>query len=86
VPLIGIVYDPKVAAYIEALGMPSAGDVKDFNLETARAAVRSVVDDREKYVALLKSRSVEFEAMAREDAQQLLNLLQQPKKEKRRAT
>ena len=30
VPLIGMIYDPKVTAYIEALGMPSAGDVRNF--------------------------------------------------------
>jgi polysaccharide pyruvyl transferase CsaB len=83
VPLIGMVYDPKVAAYVEALGMPLAGDVRSFDLETAKAAVKAVMDDREKYADCLRCRSVEFEAMAREDARLLLKLLQSPKNSRR---
>jgi polysaccharide pyruvyl transferase CsaB len=80
VPLIGMSYDPKVEAYVTALDMPSAGDVKDFDLETAKAAVRAVVEDREKYVRTLKDRSIEFEGLAREDAHLLLKLLEAPEK------
>ena len=40
------------------------------------------MDNREKYVAQLKERSLEFEAMAREDARQLLQLMEAPGKEK----
>ena len=83
VPLIGMVYDPKVAAYVEALGMPLAGDVRSFDLVTAKAAVKAVMDDRVKYTDCLKCRSEEFETMAREDARQLLKLLEEPKKKRR---
>jgi polysaccharide pyruvyl transferase CsaB len=83
VPLIGMVYDPKVDAYIRALDMPSAGDVTAFSPEAARAAVEAVMGDRGKYVQTLRDKSVEFEAMAREDARQLLKLLEAPKKTRR---
>jgi polysaccharide pyruvyl transferase WcaK-like protein len=83
VPLIGMIYDPKVAAYIRALEMPSAGEVKDFSLETAKVAVGAVMEDREKYVRTLKEKSIEFEGLAREDAQQLVRLLESPEKTRR---
>jgi len=86
VPFIGMIYDPKVEAYVRALDMLSAGDVKDFSLETAKAAVKAIMDDREKYVGILKDKSVEFEGLAREDARQLLRLLDAPHKKSRRAT
>jgi polysaccharide pyruvyl transferase WcaK-like protein len=85
VPLIGMIYDPKVEAYVRALDMPSAGDVKNFSLETAKAAVKAIMDDREKYVGILKDKSIEFEGLAREDARQLLRLLEAPNKKSRRA-
>ncbi len=75
-PLIGIIYDPKVAAYVKTLSMPSAGDVTDFTAETAIAAVKLIVNDREKYAAALRQKSADLEALAHEDAQQLLRLLE----------
>ncbi|SHH92074.1 polysaccharide pyruvyl transferase CsaB [Sporobacter termitidis DSM 10068] len=80
VPLIGMIYDPKVEAYIKALDMPSAGDVKNFDIEEVKAAVRAVTGDREKYVSILKNKSIEFEVLAREDAKLLVELLQSEKK------
>jgi len=37
VPSLGLVYDPKVASYLQELGLPSAGDVCDFHREHAIA-------------------------------------------------
>lgn len=80
VPLIGMIYDPKVAAYIEALDMLSAGDVKDFDATLAMTAVEAVMNDRQTYVERLRQSSARFESLAREDAQQLLRLLESDKK------
>lgn len=79
IPFVGMVYDPKVEAYIDALKMPSAGNVTNFDFERAMDAVRSIIDDREKYVGNLRELSGAFEAMAREDARQLLKLLEDDK-------
>ena len=38
VPVLGLVYDPKVASYLKELDMPSAGDVHHFRREEAIAA------------------------------------------------
>ncbi len=76
VPFIGIVYDPKVEAYIDSLGMLSAGDVRDFNAEHAMDDVKALMEDRGKYVDILRNRSADFEHLAREDAMHLLRLLE----------
>ncbi len=75
VPLAGIIYDPKVDAYVNALGMPSAGDVPNFTPDTALSAVRTVLTDRDRYEALLCEKSQAFEALARTDAERLVALL-----------
>jgi polysaccharide pyruvyl transferase CsaB len=79
VPLVGLAYDPKVEAYIEALGMLSDGDVRQFDVEASLAAIAAVMNDREKYIDILKTRTAALEAMAREDAQLLRELLERPK-------
>ncbi len=76
VPFIGIVYDPKVEAYVSALDMLSAGHVNNFSPDAAAAAVDTLLSDREHYVETLERRSSEFEAMAEQDAGRLLQLLE----------
>lgn len=83
VPLIGIVYDPKVAAYVQALKMPSAGNVVDFDPVRAMCAVNDIMQDREKYVRILKDLSAELESLARNDALELIKLLEAPKNKRR---
>ncbi len=79
VPFIGIVYDPKVEAYVAALNMLSAGNVSDFEPEGAMAAVDTLIADREHYAGILTRLSAEFEEMAKQDAARLLELLERGK-------
>lgn len=83
VPLIGIVYDPKVAAYVKALEMPSAGNVVDFDAAKAMSAVNDIMQDRERYVCILKGLSNELESLAQNDARELIKLLETPKAKRR---
>lgn len=76
VPFIGVVYDPKVDAYIDALGMLSAGDVREFNTELAMSSVKALMENRSDYVLSLKNTLARLESLAQQDAQLLLKLLE----------
>jgi polysaccharide pyruvyl transferase CsaB len=80
VPFIGMVYDPKVDAYIKALHMLSAGDVRDFDAEIVMETVKELMAHRDAYVASLKRSLTELESLAHEDAKLLLELLESDKK------
>ncbi len=80
VPFIGMVYDPKVDAYIKALDMLSVGDVREFDADKAMDAVKDLMENREKYADALKHSVTELESFAREDARLLLELLESDKK------
>ena len=80
VPFIGMVYDPKVDAYIKALSMLSAGDVRELDDVRVLEAVKNLMENREKYVNSLKRSLLELESLAHQDAQLLLELLESDKK------
>ena len=58
VPVLGVVYDPKVSACARALGMPLAGTLEAFDANAALQTLRAVLDEREAYVEKL-ARAVE---------------------------
>ena len=58
VPVLGVVYDPKVSACAKALGMELAGTLEAFDADAALQTLRSVLDDRAAYVEKL-ARAVE---------------------------
>jgi len=76
VPFIGFVYDPKVLAYTDALTMPSAGDVADFDVDVALASILQLLENREQYAEILRRKSHKLEAAAKEDPALLLALLE----------
>jgi len=80
VPFIGMIYDPKVDAYIKALHMLSAGDVRDFDAGRVMETVKELMAHRDEYAASLKRSLTELEALAHEDAKLLLELLESDKK------
>lgn len=55
VPVIGIVYDPKVEYYLEVLKMPCAGDIRCDSLDAKRitARMQGIFFDLEKYREIL---------------------------------
>ena len=76
VPFAGLVYDPKVTAYTDALKMPSAGDVAGFDADVALETVLQLLENRDEYAGILKQKSLELEAAAKEDPALLLALLE----------
>ena len=67
VPAAGIVYDPKVEAYLKLLGEPAAGTVTGFNEKLAEEIVSSVLKRREEYAAALAEKRDRLTALAREN-------------------
>lgn len=79
VPTVGLVYDPKVESYLEELEMPSAGDVTDFDAETACERLDALMADYDTRREALRARSAQLTAAARENERLLLELLEQKK-------
>ncbi len=80
VPVLGLVYDPKVASYLEELGMPSAGDVCDFHREQAIAQADALMADYDGCRKRLQEKSKALADAARENERLLLELLEKTKK------
>ena len=77
VPFAGLVYDPKVSAYTNALSMPTAGIVTEFDGDYALKTVTELLRRREEYADVLRSKSADLEKSAMEDPALLLSLLEQ---------
>lgn len=76
VPLVGLVYDPKVDYYLELLDMPSGGDVTDFHEEELLAQVEKLLAGREEYARRLAEKSAALEELAHRNETYLLELLE----------
>ncbi|MEA4816531.1 MAG: polysaccharide pyruvyl transferase CsaB [Lachnospiraceae bacterium] len=77
VPLIGLIYDPKIEYYLEKLKMPSGGRVTQFKIEKAIQMVDDMVLNKEKYVQILAVAEEELEKKAHENERYLMKLLEQ---------
>jgi len=75
VPFASLVYDPKVLAYSNALGMPAAGDVTAFDREHALEAALKLLESGNEYAKTLKTKSAELREAALRDPALLTDLL-----------
>ncbi len=75
VPVMGLVYDPKVQSYLELLGMPSCGTPADFSAETGQTVLTGLLQNRAEYAARLSELAPRLEAAAGENEQVLAQLL-----------
>lgn len=79
VPSLGLVYDPKVDSYLQELGLPSAGQVDQFDGAEAIRRTDALLDDYDGVLARLKEKSAQLAQTARENERLLLELLEQTK-------
>ena len=77
IPLIGLVYDPKIEYYLEKLKMPSGGGVTEFKLKKAMDMVDDMVLNKDKYVSVLEAEEEKLERKAHENEEHLIRLLEQ---------
>lgn len=75
VPIVGLVYDPKMEYYLEMLSMPSAGNVESLDKDSAMVILKEVAENRSYYAELLKTKSSELETAAHENERYFLELL-----------
>ncbi|MBO5339385.1 MAG: polysaccharide pyruvyl transferase CsaB [Oscillospiraceae bacterium] len=75
VPLVGMVYDPKVSSYLGELDMPCAGDVTCFDSQYAMAQIDALMADYESRRGALEARSAQLSRAAAENERLLLELL-----------
>lgn len=87
IPMIGIVYDPKVDYYLRALGMPEGGDIRNEELDEKRifAQMIDILKNYDDWKKKLDEKTVVLERKASENDKLLyeqLNLIRKEKGEK----
>lgn len=76
VPVLGVVYDPKVSACAHALDMPLAGTLDAFDAEAALRILRDVLDNRAAYAGRLTARANELRERAKGNEAAFVELLE----------
>jgi len=79
VPSMGLVYDPKVASYLQELDLPSAGHVEHFDGEEAIRRADRMMADYDSVLTRLRDKSAQLAQAARENEKLLLELLKKTK-------
>lgn len=76
VPSLGLVYDPKVASYLNELDLPAAGDVEHFDGDEAIRRADALMSDYDGVLSRLREKSAQLARTARENERLLLELLE----------
>ena len=79
VPSMGLVYDPKVASYLEELDLPAAGNVEAFDAAGAIRRADALMGDYDAVLARLREKSAQLSETAKENERLLLELLERTK-------
>ena len=75
VPVMGLVYDPKVQSYLDLLEMPPCGTTEDFSAEEAARVFADLMANRSTHAARLEEIAQRLETAARENEAVLEQLL-----------
>lgn len=75
VPVMGLVYDPKVASYLDLLRMPAVGTPETFRADDALRTFTDLADHQGEYAARLDVIARNLEQAAQENDRQLAALL-----------
>ena len=76
VPTMGLVYDPKVASYLQELELPSAGEVESFDGDEAIRRADQLMADYDNVLAGLRRKSAALTRAAEDNEKLLLELLE----------
>lgn len=83
VPMIGLVYDPKISYYLKVLKMPSGGDVrKNIDSEKITTQMEGIFLGKERYIDILKENVQKLLANAHKNEQLLNEQIEIIRKEK----
>lgn len=78
-PLVGLIYDPKIEYYLEKLEMPSGGDLKSFDMEHTLGLIDDIVKNKQAYVTKLEEKAKHLNQMAHRNEKYLMRLLEKRK-------
>ena len=76
VPSMGLVYDPKVASYLQELALPAAGEVEAFDGEEAVRRADALLASYDDVLSRLRDKSAQLSQAAGENERLLLELLE----------
>lgn len=77
IPMVGFVYDPKVDYYLKTLDMPSAGDIKHFDIEKALHVIYELMENYEDKVSKLQIKSDALKKLAEKNDFYLTQIIDQ---------
>jgi polysaccharide pyruvyl transferase CsaB len=77
VPVIGLIYDPKVQGFLEYVGQPSAGNVANLEFENLKQLIDKVWNNRETISRQLEENNNLLKQKAYENAEIAVRLLQE---------
>ncbi len=86
VPMVGIIYDPKIEYYLKELNMPEGGDVRKEKIDSKKISdiTLDIFENMDKYKTLLKSKADIMTSKADENDMLLSQQLDIIRKEKER--
>ena len=86
VPMVGIIYDPKIEYYLKELNMPEGGDVRKEKIDSKKISdiTLDIFENMDKYKTLLKSKADNMTSKADENDMLLSQQLDIIRKEKER--
>ncbi|MGE5632709.1 MAG: polysaccharide pyruvyl transferase CsaB [Caulobacteraceae bacterium] len=76
VPVIGLIYDPKVQGFLEYVNQPSAVDVADLDIERLKALIDDVWNRKDEIKSQLKAENAELKRKALQNAEIASELLE----------
>jgi polysaccharide pyruvyl transferase WcaK-like protein len=81
VPMVGLVYDPKIQGFLEYIRQPSAGDVRELEYEALVKLMDSVWENNSGIRRQLSESVPELRKKARENARVAVELISGTKPE-----
>ena len=75
VPMVGLVYDPKIQGFLDCIHQPSAGDVRLLEYENLEKLAGQVWENREEISRQLAAEMPELKEKARENAKVAVELI-----------
>jgi polysaccharide pyruvyl transferase WcaK-like protein len=75
VPMLGLVYDPKIKGFLDCINQPSAGDVRELEYDKVEKLVEEVWEKRDEISRQLDSDIPALKEKARENAKVAVELI-----------
>lgn len=75
IPVVGLVYDPKIEGFLQYIGQPSAGHIHHLNLNELKNIIDNIWNNRVSIKQQLEIKITKLKSKAMEDAKIAVNLI-----------